>query len=265
MVDAAQLVPHRRTDIERLGVDYVALSGHKRYVPYGAGVLAGRVDWLDAAPPYLLAGGAVHDVSLDGVSCARRHRRHEGGTPNLLGAVALAAACDALAGLPAGALEAYEEGLGTRLAGGLDALPGVDMLRMWPDCPGAIGVVGFAVDGGPAEVISEHLAAAHGIGVRDGASARTRCCAGSAAPPARCGRAWARARRPTTSSGCSRAWRSWPASGRRLPWQPVLSGVRGLEQLRHRAADDDLAPERHPALEAEVPELLADEPERMVV
>src|SRR5699024_9613947 len=58
LVDAAQLAPHRPIDLRRLGADWVASSGHKLYAPYGSGVLAGRRDWLDAAPPYLAGGGA---------------------------------------------------------------------------------------------------------------------------------------------------------------------------------------------------------------
>src|SRR6185503_16363827 len=62
-LDAAQLAPHRKIDIEALGVDYVAFSGHKLYAPFGAGVLAGRADWLNEATPYLLGGGASAKVT----------------------------------------------------------------------------------------------------------------------------------------------------------------------------------------------------------
>ena len=58
-LDAAQLAAHRPIDIADWEVDYVAFSGHKVYAPYGAGVLAGRADWLDAAEPYLAGGGAT--------------------------------------------------------------------------------------------------------------------------------------------------------------------------------------------------------------
>jgi selenocysteine lyase/cysteine desulfurase len=96
------------------------------------------------------------------------HRRHEAGSPNLLGAVALAAASDALAALPAGAVEEHEGALRDALVGGLEALPGVDVLRLWPDAPDVLGVAAFTVAGvAPAEV-AEALAAEHGISVRDG-------------------------------------------------------------------------------------------------
>ena len=56
VVVAAQLAPHSPVYLEALGADYLALSGHKLYAPFGAGVLAGRLDWLDAAEPYLSGG-----------------------------------------------------------------------------------------------------------------------------------------------------------------------------------------------------------------
>ncbi len=92
-VDGAQLVPHRRVDIAALGVDYIAFSGHKLYAPFGAGVLIGKRDWLDAAPPYVAGGGAVRSVTLEVTTWASAPARHEGGTPNEIGAVAIATAC----------------------------------------------------------------------------------------------------------------------------------------------------------------------------
>ncbi|MEV6491358.1 aminotransferase class V-fold PLP-dependent enzyme, partial [Actinoplanes sp. NPDC051633] len=65
VVDAAQLAPHVPVDLAGLGADYLALSGHKLYAPFGAGVLAGRRDWLDAAEPYLRGGGASAAVGDD--------------------------------------------------------------------------------------------------------------------------------------------------------------------------------------------------------
>ena len=96
-VDAAQLAPHRRVDLAATGVDYVALSGHKLYAPFGAGALVGRRDWLDAAAPYLAGGGAVTRVDLDDATWAPAPHRHEAGTPNVLGIAALAQACRTLA------------------------------------------------------------------------------------------------------------------------------------------------------------------------
>jgi len=168
VVDGAQLVPHRRIDIADLGVDYLAFSGHKLYAPFGAGVLIGPRDWLDAAPAYLAGGGAVREVGLDRTAWAPVPARHEAGTPNVIGAVALAAACQALAALPQGALAAHEAELLQQLSDGLDAVPGVTTLALWPGEVERIGVVTFVVDGHPAELVAQYLSAEHGIGVRDG-------------------------------------------------------------------------------------------------
>ena len=168
LVDGAQLVPHRAFSLSASGADYVVLSGHKTYAPFGAGALVGRRDWLDAAPAYLAGGGAVHEVTVAETSWAPAPHRHEGGSPNVLGAVALAAACDALAGLPEGALEAHERALRDRLVGGLADLPGVRLLRIWADSAEPTGVVGFTVEGADPGLVAAYLSAEHGIGVRDG-------------------------------------------------------------------------------------------------
>jgi len=167
-VDGAQLVPHHRVHLERLGIDYLAFSGHKLYAPYGAGVLVGRRDWLEAAPPYLAGGGAVREVTLTGTSWATVPARHEAGTPNVVGAVALAAACEAIAALPDGVLRLHEEGLRDRLLAGLESVEGVRTLHAWRDEVEAIGVVTFTVGAHSAELVAQYLSAEHGVGVRDG-------------------------------------------------------------------------------------------------
>ena len=174
-VDGAQLVPHRRVDLAATGIDYLAFSGHKLYAPFGTGALVGRRDWLDAAPPHLAGGGAVREVRLASTDWAPSPARHEGGTPNVLGAVALAAACRFVSALPAGAVEEHEGFLVGRLAAGLASLDGIRTLRLWPGPGGPdrigsdrIGVVTFTVDGWPARHVAQYLSAEHGIGVRDG-------------------------------------------------------------------------------------------------
>jgi selenocysteine lyase/cysteine desulfurase len=169
-VDAAQLAAHRPVSLTESDVDYMALSGHKLYAPFGAGVLVGRADWLDAAAPYLSGGGATQYVG-DAPGQVRWHTgpaRHEAGTPNLLGAVALAAACGAIAAADRRALEEHERGLLDRLRDGLSNLDGVAELRTFgPDCD-RVGIVSFAVAGVRAVDVSGHLATHHGIAVRDG-------------------------------------------------------------------------------------------------
>ncbi|MFP5346117.1 MAG: aminotransferase class V-fold PLP-dependent enzyme [Actinomycetes bacterium] len=168
VVDAAQLAPHRRISLQESGVDYLAFSGHKLYAPYGSGVLVGRRDWLDAGRPHLAGGGAVRSVAVDSTEWAAAPQRHEAGSPNVLGATAIAAACEALATLPEGALEVHETVLRDRLVGGLSAIDGVHVHRIWPDSQSSIGVVTFSVDGYDPGLVAAELSAEHGIGVRDG-------------------------------------------------------------------------------------------------
>ena len=168
VVDGAQLLPHRRFSLDATEVDYVAFSGHKLYAPYGAGALVGPADWLDAAPPYLVGGGAVRRVLDPTVEWAPSPARHEAGTPNLLGVVALAAAADAIAAVPEEAVVAHERRHLGRLRDALDSLPGVEPLQIWSDSTDPVGIVSFAlVDHDPARVAT-YLSAEHGVGVRAG-------------------------------------------------------------------------------------------------
>jgi selenocysteine lyase/cysteine desulfurase len=169
-VDAAQLAPHAPVDVAALGVDYLAVSGHKLYAPFGAGVLLGRGDWLDAAPPYLAGGGATSHVgsATHEVRWATGPARHEAGTPNLLGAVALAAVCAALADADRAALHATEQALLARLRHGLAALPhAVELRTFGPDAP-RVGIVSFVLAGRDSAEVAAELAARYDVGVRDG-------------------------------------------------------------------------------------------------
>lgn len=166
-LDAAQLAPHRRLDLAALDVDWVAFSGHKLYAPYGAGVLAGRADWLDAAAPYLAGGGATQAVTPAGTRWQTGPARHEAGSPNVLGVVALAAACAALRE-HAGAVHAHEEALAQRLRDGLAAIPGVETYSIFGPAHDRAPVVTFTIDGLDSGLVSAALSAEHGIGVRDG-------------------------------------------------------------------------------------------------
>jgi len=168
LLDGAQLVPHRGVSLAASDVDYVAFSGHKTYAPFGAGALVGRRDWLDTGTPYLAGGGAVRNVTLDGTTWQSAPARHEAGSPNVIGAVALASACDALAALEPGVLVAHETELRARLVEGLEAIDGVRVVRAWADAVDPVGVVTFSVDGSDAGLVAAYLSAEHGIGVRDG-------------------------------------------------------------------------------------------------
>nr|WP_231126213.1 aminotransferase class V-fold PLP-dependent enzyme [Motilibacter aurantiacus] len=167
-VDAAQLAPHRGVDLAALGADWVAVSGHKLYAPYGAGVLAGRADWLDAASPYLPGGGATTSVTARGQLWVTGPGRHEGGTPTVLGAVALAVACAELEAVGLAALQRREHALQARLEAALESVPGLTVHRLWGEAAQRIGVATFTVDGWDPALLATALSAEHGVGVRHG-------------------------------------------------------------------------------------------------
>ncbi|WP_106124963.1 aminotransferase class V-fold PLP-dependent enzyme [Pseudosporangium ferrugineum] len=195
VVDAAQLAPHSPVDLTALGADYLAFSGHKLYAPFGAGVLAGRADWLDAAPPYLAGGGASGVVGdrAGEVTWVRGPARHEGGTPNLLGAVALGAVCAALGRADRAALHAREQELLARLREGLAGVPGAVEVSAFGGAVPQLGIVSLALDGHDPAAVAAHLADRYGVGVRAGqfcahpltrrltASARAAACGSGAA------------------------------------------------------------------------------------
>ncbi len=171
-LDAAQLAPHRAIDLRALDVDYAVLSGHKIYAPFGAGVLVGRADWLQAADPYLVGGGATARVTDHGdrlgVAWSAVPERHEAGTPNVVGVHALAVACDVL-GRHWEQTVAHERELLGRLRAGLATVPGVHELSLFGPEHDRVGVVSFVVTGQDAGFLAAALSAEHGIGVRDGA------------------------------------------------------------------------------------------------
>ncbi|MGW9346719.1 aminotransferase class V-fold PLP-dependent enzyme [Nocardiopsis flavescens] len=168
VVDAAQYAPHLPFSLSATGADYVALSAHKLYAPFGSGVLAGRADWLREAAPYLSGGGATRLVTEHDVVWNDLPARHEAGSPNVLGAVALAAACDTLTPRVQELLHIRESALVERLRAGLAAVEGVHELSLWDEDHPRVGILSFVVDGLPADLLAAALSAEYGIGVRDG-------------------------------------------------------------------------------------------------
>lgn len=166
-LDAAQLAPHREVNIEELDVDWVALSGHKLYAPYGAGALIGRADWLNAADPYLYGGGATAAVSNETTVWNEGPARHEGGSPNVIGAIALAAACAAIT-KHREAIEQHERSLLARLRTALAQISAVTTYDIFGADADRVGTVCFTIEGVSSTLVSAALSAEYGIGVRDG-------------------------------------------------------------------------------------------------
>ena len=127
LVDGAQAAPHLRVDVQALGCDFYALSGHKMYGPTGIGVLYGRSELLDEMPPYQGGGDMILSVSFEKTVYNEPPNKFEAGTPNMAGAVGLGAAIDFLASLEPDALAAHEDDV---LAYGISALSEIRGLRL---------------------------------------------------------------------------------------------------------------------------------------
>ena len=130
-------------------------------------MLAGRSDWLDAAAPYLAGGGATKAVTEQGVTWHTSSARHEAGSPNVIGAIAVAAACATISA-QRDAIEAHETALLARLRRGLDAIPGVDTWSIFGDDHDRVAVLPFTIERFDSSLVSAILSAEYGIGVRDG-------------------------------------------------------------------------------------------------
>jgi len=163
-VDAAQLAPHRALPAE---ADFVAWSGHKMYAPFGAGVLIGPREVFMDGDPFLAGGGAVDLVELDEVVWTDPPDREEAGSPNVVGAVALHAAIDALGEIGWPAIVDHDRHLAGLLREGLARIPGVRVLGPGPETD-TLPVATFTVEGVSHALVAARLSAEDGIGVRHG-------------------------------------------------------------------------------------------------
>lgn len=158
LVDAAQLLAHRRIDVRPAGdpehLDFVAAAGHKAYAPFGAAFLYGPRGVMDAAPPYLPGGGTAARVGPANVEYVAAPDRHQGGTPNIGGVLAMAEAIRFLDEIGMDRVREHELQLTRRAMVGMRALGGVTLYG--PPAPDErLGVISFNVAG-----VSDPLAAA---------------------------------------------------------------------------------------------------------
>lgn len=166
VLDACQSVPHLAVDLPALGVDFAVFSSHKMLGPTGVGALYGRLELLDALPPFLTGGSMITTVTLEGAEYLPAPQRFEAGTQRVSQAVALAAAVDYLDAVGMPAIEAHEEELGARLVAGLAALDGVRVLGPGPGAS-RVGLASFVVEGIHAHDVGQFLDD-RGIAVRVG-------------------------------------------------------------------------------------------------
>jgi cysteine desulfurase/selenocysteine lyase len=143
--DGAQGIPHLPVDVEDLGVDFYAFSGHKIGAPMGSGALWGRREILDAMPPWQMGGDMIEFVRDQDSSWNVVPHRFEAGTPNVEGAVGLAAAAEWLDAIGMNNVRSHELALVTRMLEKLSAIEGVRIYG--PPAEKRSGAVSFSVDG----------------------------------------------------------------------------------------------------------------------
>ena len=128
LVDGAQAVAHQPVDVQALGCDFYAFSGHKLYGPTGTGALYGRRELLAAMPPWQGGGDMIRTVAFEGSSFAEPPQRFEAGTPNIAGAVGLAAAIDYVQAIGLERIAAHEHALLERATAAVGDIPGVRLI-----------------------------------------------------------------------------------------------------------------------------------------
>ena len=174
LVDCAQLAPHRAVQMGDLDdpahFDYVALSAHKLYAPYGTGALIGRRDTFEHGEPDMRGGGTVEIVTADSVEWSAPPDREEAGSPNVVGAVALAAAIQQLQAVGMAAVAAHEAELTAYTLERLGRLSAVELLgdRDPARATRRLGVIPFNLSGVPHFLTAAILGYEFGIGVRNG-------------------------------------------------------------------------------------------------
>jgi cysteine desulfurase/selenocysteine lyase len=143
VVDGAQAAPHQPVDVDALGADFYALSGHKVFGPSGAGVLHGRLPILDAMPPFLGGGDMIESVSFEGTTYAPVPQKFEAGTPDIASVIGFGAAIDYLSEIGMDKIAAYEQSLLTYATECLEELPG---LRIIGKAKEKAAVISFVLD-----------------------------------------------------------------------------------------------------------------------
>ncbi len=166
LVDGAQAVPHRRVDVQELGCDFYAFSGHKMCGPTGSGGLWARRALLESMPPYQGGGEMIRMVSREESTWAEIPHKFEAGTPNIAGAIALGAAADFLDEVGFDAIAEHERDLLSYALERLDDLGGVTVYGP-TDLDERSGVISFTMGDAHPHDISTILDS-RGIAIRAG-------------------------------------------------------------------------------------------------
>ncbi len=146
VADGAQSVPHSKTDVQNLDVDFLAFSGHKMLAPMGIGVLYGKEELLKKMPPFLSGGEMIEYVTFEDITYAELPHKFEAGTVNAGGAVGLAAAIDYIEQIGIEAIEERELELTRMALEGMQAIPHITVLGS-DKAEEHHGILTFKIDG----------------------------------------------------------------------------------------------------------------------
>jgi cysteine desulfurase / selenocysteine lyase len=141
LVDAAQSIGHMPLNVQELGCDFLAFSGHKMCAPTGIGVLYGGLDILDSVPPWHGGGEMITSVTLEKSTFKKPPHRFEAGTPNIAGAIGLAAAIDYLEGIGRAEIFKHDVDLASYALQGMADVAGLHVLGPSRDRGGVISFV----------------------------------------------------------------------------------------------------------------------------
>ena len=143
LVDGAQAVPHQRVSVDEIGADFYVFSGHKVVGPSGAGVLHGRMDLLEAMPPFLGGGDMIESVSFEGTTFAPVPHKFEAGTPDIASIIGFGAAIDYLEAIGMDEIAAYEHELLVYATERLATVPGIRIIGQAKE---KAAVISFVLD-----------------------------------------------------------------------------------------------------------------------
>jgi cysteine desulfurase / selenocysteine lyase len=144
LIDGAQAIAHEAVDVRAIDCDFYAFSGHKLYGPTGIGVLYGREALLATLPPWQGGGDMIRTVSFKRSTWNDLPHKFEAGTPNISGAIGLAAAMDYVEGLGLSNIAAHERALLDQATARLSAIDGI---RLYGTAPHKAGVLSFTLEG----------------------------------------------------------------------------------------------------------------------
>lgn len=145
LVDGAQSVPHLKVDVQKIGCDFLAFSGHKMCAPTGSGVLYIKEELTDKVEPLCIGGGTISDVDINHYTLEKSPTKFEGGTPAIAEVIGLGAAVDYLRKIGMENIEAYEKELAETMYAGMNAIPNVEVYG--PQPKDRVAIMSFNIDG----------------------------------------------------------------------------------------------------------------------